>query len=186
MGWVTMSLRRSELQASVQDLQFEILQLSRTSREIGKLSQAMADGRITPAEIGSLGSSVFLDAMEFSEISHGVASEIALSNCEMYADLYSGITQDQYYNSPALAAQATLYFDQETGALNTQAIYAELYEQELENYVNEVVMPELKELEQQIADEKLEKETLLQQEEAELDSLKQSISEEISRNTIQL
>ncbi|MBQ9150524.1 hypothetical protein IJX73_06295 [bacterium] len=185
MGWITMSLRRCELQASVKDLQMELLQISRQRRELSRLSQAMGDGRITPAEIGSLGGSAFNDALQFTELSSMVAGEMATMQRDEYASLYESVTAEQYYNNPALAAQATLYFN-EDGSLNTDAMYSELYEQALEDYVNDVIMPEINELEKDLENEQAEKETLLSQEEAELDSLKQSISEDISKSTIQL
>ena len=185
MGWITMSLRKCELQASVQDLQMDLLQLNRKRRELSRLTQALGDGKITPAEIGNLGSTAFVDALQFTELSNMVAQESAMMQCEDYANLYQNITADQYYNNPALAAQATLYFD-ESGNLNTDAMYNELYEQALEDYVNEVVMPQLNELEKDMENEQTEKETLLSQEEAELESLDQSISNSISKSTIKL
>ncbi|MBR3605624.1 MAG: hypothetical protein IKL52_06315 [Candidatus Gastranaerophilales bacterium] len=185
MGWITLSLRRAELQASIQDLQCNLLQMSRKMRQLSNFSTAIADGRINPSEISGMGSTVFGDAMDFMYFSDMAAAEAADLQTSYYEQAYSTVTADQYYNNPALASQASLYFD-ESGALNTDQMYNEFYEEALEEYANEVIMPKLKELEKDLENEKLQMETQLESQEAELESVKENISQSIQSSTIQL
>ena len=185
MGWITLSLRRNELQTSIQQLQYNLLEINRQRRELSRLANAIGDGQITPAEIGSLGSSVFGDALDFMGFSNDAAMEAASLQTDYYAQAYGSVTQDQYYNNPNLAAQATLYYD-EAGNLNTQAMYNEFYEQALKDYAATVVMPQLNELEQELMNEQTEIETEIESQEAELQVVKENISESIQNSTIQL
>ncbi|MBQ7287524.1 MAG: bifunctional hydroxymethylpyrimidine kinase/phosphomethylpyrimidine kinase, partial [Candidatus Gastranaerophilales bacterium] len=42
MGWITLSLRRSQLQTSVNDLSFELLQLNQQRTRLSNFSSAIA------------------------------------------------------------------------------------------------------------------------------------------------
>jgi len=185
MGWVCLSLRRNELQASVQQRQFELMQLSRQMRQLSSFANMVGDGQITPTEIGSIGSELFGDAMDFMGYSNAAAMEAAQLQTDYYATAYGDVTSNQYYNNPSLAAQASLYFD-ESGALNTDMMYQEFYEQALEDYAQTYIMPKLNELEKDMQNEKTELETLLESEQAELESVKESISQQIQSSTIKL
>lgn len=185
VGWIVLSTRRNELIASTQELQKEILQLSSQSRKLSSFSSAIADGSIDPSELDSISGSLFDDVLGFMDDSTAYANNYATEIGEEYTNLYGNITQDQYVNNSGLASQATLYFD-ESGNLDIEAVYNQLYKQALKDYVDIYVKPQLSELEETIQQEKTEKETLLQQQEAELDTLKQSISQQISNSTIQL
>ncbi len=185
MGWVTLSLRRAELQASIQDLQCNLLQMSRQMRQLSSFATAIGDGRINPSEIASLGTTVFGDAMDFMYYSDMAAAEAADLQTGYYEEAYSTVTAEQYYNNPALASQASLYFD-ESGALDTNTMYNEFYEEALEEYANEVILPKLKELEKDLEAQKTDMETQLEAQEAELESVKSSISENIQNSAIQL
>lgn len=185
VGWIVLSTRRNELLASTQELQNEILQLSSDSRKLSSFSSAIADGSIDPSEMDSISGSLFEDVLGFMNESAEYANDYAYTIGQEYADQYSNITQQQYYNNSGIASGATLYFD-EDGNLDIEKIYNELYEQGLKDYAETYVKPQLSELEEIIQQEKTEKETLLQQEEAELETIKQSISQQISNSTIQL
>ena len=185
MGWVLLSLRRNELQTSIQDKQFELLQISNKMRKLSSFSTAIGDGHITPSEIASLGSELFGDGLDFMGYSNEAASEAASLMTDYYATAYENVTAEQYYNNPGLAAQASLYYD-ESGNLNLDAMYNEFYEQALEDYVNTVVAPKLKELEKDLQNEQTEMEVELESMEAELETVKGSISESIQNSTIQL
>ena len=185
MGWITLSLRRAELQTSIQDLQLNLLQMSRQIRQLSSFANSIGDGRINPSEISSIGSSMFGDAMDFMYYSDMAAVEAAEFQTSYYEEAYSTVTAEQYYNNPALASQASLYFD-ETGALDTTTMYNEFYEKALEDYANEVIMPKLKELETELQNEKAEIETQLESQEAELETVKESISQSIQSSTIRL
>lgn len=185
MGWVCLSLRRNELQASVQQRQYELMQISRQMRQLSSYSSMIADGQITPSEIGSIGTDLFDDALDFMGYSNEAAMEAAQLQTDYYSSAYGDVTANQYYNNSALASQASLYFD-ETGALNTDMMYQEFYEQALKDYAETYIMPKLNELEKDLEEEKTEIETLLESEEAELETVKDSISESIQNSTIKL
>ena len=184
MGWVLLSLRRNELQASVQQRQFELLQLNRQMRELSSFSSMVGDGQITPMEISSVSSDLFGDALDFMGYSNEAAQEAAQLQVDYYSTAYADVTAEQYYNNPALSAKASLYYVD--GQLNTDMMYQEFYEQALEDYAQTYIMPKLNELEKELQNEKTELETLLESEEAELQTVKDSISESIQNSTIKL
>ena len=186
MGWVLLSLRRAELQSSIQEKQYDLLQLNSKMRNLSNLSTAIGDGQITPAEIGSIGSEFLGDAYNFMGFSNQAAMEAAELQTGYYEYAYSDVTQDQYNNNPALASQAPLYFDPETGALNTDMMYQEFYEKALEEYAEQYIMPQLKELETDLMNQKNKMETELESQEAELQTVKENISQSIQDSTIQL
>ena len=185
MGWITMSIRRAELQRSINDHTYEKLELSRQLRELSSFSNAIGDGTITPAEIGSLGTCLYGEALDFMGYSNEAASAVAQEQTDYYASAYDSLTQEQYYNNPSISAQAQLYYD-ENGNLNTNAMYANFYDKALEEYVEECVMPVLYERQKEIENQQAELETLVTSEEAELQQLKESIKQDIQENTIQL
>lgn len=186
MGWVLLTLRRSELQSSIADIEMDLLQISRKRNQLSLFSSSIADGHITPNEIASFGSELFGDALDFMGYSKEFAQEMATTQTDYYATAYEDVTQAQYFNNPALAAQAPLHFDPETGALNTDMMYSEFYEQALKEYVENHIKPQLNELEKEIQQEQTELETQLKAQEAELEVVKENISSNISSTTIQL
>ena len=99
MGWVCLSLRRNELQASVQQRQFELIQLSRQMRQLSSFASMVGDGQITPTEIGSIGAELFGDAMDFMGYSNDAAMEAAQLQTDYYATAYGDVTANQYYNN---------------------------------------------------------------------------------------
>ncbi len=185
MAWLLMSLRRSELTTSINQHQYEKLQITKQLRKLTSFANAIGDGSITPSEVSSLGSELFHDALNFMEASNIAANEVANYQVDEYGELYSNITQQQYYNNPSIAAQAQLYFD-ENGQLNTEKMYSEFYEQALKEFVEKYVNPELKEKEEELQQKQNELESLVEEEQAELQALKQSISSEIQNSTIKL
>ena len=185
MSWIVMSLRRSELQKSISDHTYEKLKISRQLRQLSNFSSAIADGHITPNEISSLGFEEFGDGMDFMQASNQAAQEKATEMADYYCQTYDGITQEQYYNNSAIASQAQLYFD-ENGQLDYEAIYNNFYEKALEEFAEQYIAPQLNEYEQDLQQKQTELETLVESEEAELEQLKQSVSQEISNNTIKL
>ena len=185
MAWLLMSLRRSELTRSVNQHQFEKLQISNQLRKLSSFSLAIGDGSITPSEISSLGSDLFYDSLNFMEASNMAANEVANYQVDEYGSLYENLTKEQYYNNPSIAAQAQLYFD-ENGQLNTSKMYEEFYQQALKEFVEKYVTPALKEKEEELELKQNELEALVESEQAELQTLKQSISSEIQNSTIKL
>ena len=185
MSWIMMSLRRAELTRSINDHTYEKLQLSRQLRRLSSFSNAIGDGSITPSEIASLGTDLFGDALDFMGYSNDAAAEVAAEQTDYYATAYDSLTQEQYYNNPSIAAQAELYYD-ENGALDTDRMYSKFYEEALKEFAEKYFMPILKEKEQEIQDKQNELETLVETEQAELQQLKQSVSQEIQNSTIRL
>ena len=186
MGWVTLSLRRSELQASISDHQLQLLQISRQLRKLANFSNAVGDGKINPNEIASIGTEFFGDGLDFMGYSNEAAMEVAQIQTDEYGYLYENLTMDEYYNNPNAANGAELYYNPETGALDRDRMYQEFYEEALEQYANEVVLPRLNELEKDLENKKAGIETQLESEKAELESVKQSVSESIQSSTIKL
>ena len=186
MGWITLSLRRNELQTSIQNRQYELLQISNQMRRLSNYANAVGDGTISPAEIASLGTDLFGEGMAFMEVSNMAADEAALLQCQEYETLYGNITQQQYANAGGALTGTTLYFDETTGGLNYDRLYQDFYQEALEDFVNTTIMPKLKELETELQNEKTQIETEIQAEEAELQTVKESISQSIQDSAIQL
>lgn len=185
MGWITMSARRSQIQTSLNDHNLELLQINRYLRQLSSFANAIGDGQITPNEISSLGTDLFGDALDFMGYSNETASLIANEQTDYYASAYDDLTQEQYYNNPSIAAQAQLYYD-ESGNLDTTAMYSKFYEEALEEYAQNYIMPILNEKQKEIENKQAELETLISSEEAELQTLKESIKQNIQNSTIQL
>ncbi len=181
MAWLVMSLRINQLKQSKNDHQYQLLQLQREIRQLTSFSNAIGDGQITPGEISSLGSDLFGDALDFMGYGNEAATEMAQTKTDYYSTAYDTITQEQYYNNPAIAAQATLYFD-ENGDLDTERMETEFYNEALKEYAEDYIKPLLKEKEDELTQKQTELETMIQLEEQELESLKESISGEIQQN----
>ena len=185
MGWITLSLRRSQLQTSVNDLSFELLQLNQQRTRLSNFSSAIADGKVNPSEIASVGGLLFGEALDFMGNSNVAAQEAAELQTSYYATAFADVTQQQYYNNPSITGGAQLYFD-ENGELNTEMMQQEFYEEALKDYVETYIMPKVNELEKEMEQKQLQLETELEQKEAELETVKQSVSESIQSTTIQL
>lgn len=185
MGWITMSLRRAELQRSINDHTYEKMQLSRQLRQLSSFATALGDGQITPDEIASIGTDLFGDALDFMGYSNEAAQQVAQEQTDYYSSAYENLTQEQYYNNSAIAARAQLYYD-ESGNLDTDAMYSNFLEEALKNYAENYFMPILNEKQKEIENKQTELETLVASEEAELEQLKSSISQNIQNSTIQL
>ena len=117
--------------------------------------------------------------------SNDAATTVATEQTDYYSTAYDDLTQQQYYNNPSIAAQAELYYD-ESGNLDTTAMYANFYEKALQEYAEKHIMPILNEKQKEIENKQTELETLITSEEAELQQLKESIKQNIQENTIQL
>ena len=184
MGWITMSLRRSELQASISDQQLQLMQLSRQMRKLANLSNAIGDGKINPNEIASLGGEFFGEGLDFMAFSHDAACELAQAQTDQFVNDFGWMTKEQYAITGNSAA-TTMHLDQD-GNLDTNKMYADFYEEALKQYANEVALPRLNELEKELENKKAGIETQLESEKAELESVKQSVSESIQSSTIKL
>ena len=185
MAWLLLSLRRSELTQSISEHTYEKLQISRQIRKLSSFSNSIGDGHITPSEIASLGTDLFGDALDFMGYSNEAAAQVAQEQTDYFATAYDTLTQEQYYNNPSIAAQAQLYYD-ESGALDTERMYSQFYEQALKEFAEKYMMPILKEKEEELENKKNELDTLVESEQAELQQLGQSISSEIQNSTIKL
>lgn len=186
MAWLLMSLRKSELTQSINSLDYEIMKLSRQRQKLASFMTAIGSGTfITPSTIGSLSCDLFNSALDFMEASTYAANEVANAQCDEYESVFQKVTQQEYYNNPALAAQAELYFD-ENGNLDRDTMYSKFYEQALKSYVEKYVEPQIKEQEDDIDAQKQDLETQKELQKAELDAINNAISEEISNSAIKL
>lgn len=185
MGWITLACRRNELQNNISEDTYEKLMIQSQLRKLSNFSSAIADGMVDPSEIASLGGELFGDALDFNAGAHDIVSENAQLQTDLYEKMYGDVTQEQYYNNPALTAKATLYYD-ESGNLNTEAMYNEFYEENLKQFAEEYYMPMLKEKEEELQQKITQLEVQVESEEAELQTVKEKISQEISNNTIRL
>lgn len=184
MGWIVLTLRKSELKAKINDNNLEQIQLSRELNNLSNFSTAIADGYITPSEVASFGTSLFGDAMDFMVNSTMAADEVAQEQTSYYGDLYSGLTEEQYYNNPNIASQAQLYY--KDGALDMDSMYNEFLEKNLQEYAAEYFTPILNEKQKEVETKLTELQTLGESMSAELDALNESISSQIQSNTIKL
>ncbi len=185
MGWITLAARQSELQSSLSQHNYEKLQLQNTLKRLSSFASAIGDGFVDPNEIGSLGFSLFGDALDFNTNAQMSVSEAAQLQTDTYENMYNSVTQEQYYNNPALAAQATLYFD-ENGNLDTQSMYNNFYDEALKEFAEEYYSTYLKEKEEEIQQEIDELTMLTTSEETELQQVKEKISQEIQNSAIRL
>lgn len=179
-------LRMKDNLARMEENKLQMLQNSRTLRKLTNFANAVGDGNITPAEIATIGDEFFEDALEFMDHADATAQAVAADQAGAYESLFGSITASEYYQNSSLMQQAQLYFDPDTGAIDIDKIQSSLYEKTLEDYANEVLMPILKEKEVEIQNENDRLQTEYEQLSAEYDALKQSKSQEIQRQTIQL
>ena len=184
MGWVTLSLRKSQLKTSVNDLNFELLQLSQLRTRLSNFSNAIADGKVNPSEIASVGGLLFGEALDFMGHSKDAAMEAAMLQTGLYAEAFADVTQEQYYNNPSITGGAQLYFTD--GQLNTEMMQQEFYEEALKDYVETYIMPKVNEIEKEMEQKQLQLETELECKEQELQAVSQSVSEQIQSSTIKL
>ncbi len=152
MAWILMRMERA---ATTQRLNENILkktQIKRLLTKLGNFASAIGDGQINPTEIGSVGNELFGDALDFMGYGRDVAQGEAQDKTMLYEQAYSDVTAEQYYNNPALASQASLYFD-ESGSLNTDKMYEEFYEESLKEWAEEYIKPMLNEKETELQNE---------------------------------
>ena len=184
MGWVVLALRKAQLKAKINDNNLAQLQLNRELQNLTSFSTAIADGYITPSEIASIGTSLFGDAMDFMYNSTYSADAVAQEQTSYYTDLYSGLSEEQYYNNPDVASQVQLYY--KDGALDENAIYNEFLEENLKEYASEYFMPILNEKQKEIENQLTELQTLGEAMSKELQAVDDDISNQIQSNTIKL
>ena len=186
MAVTLFALRMSDNLARMNEAELQMLKNSRTLTNLSNFVSALDDGNITPAEIASIGDELFEDALEYMDHSDAVAQQVASEQASDYESLFGSITASEYYQNSGLMQQAQLYFDPETGAIDLEQIESKLYEKTLKDYANEVLMPVLKEKETELQNENDRLQTEYNRLSAEYDSLKQSMNQEIQRQTVQL
>lgn len=185
MGWVLLTLRKQELQSSVADRQLKLLQISNQLKRLESFSSAISNGKIDPNEIASMGTSLFGAGLEFMEDSTTRADEIANDQTAYYADMWDR-TRNTNSNVTFNMSFGEAKFLDENGDLNVDALYSNFVDENLKEIVQEYYEPLINEMEKELEREKTEQETLLAQEEAEMQSVGQSISQSISNSTIKL
>ena len=184
MGWIFMACRKAELTRSLNDDRKSLSDLSRLSKQLSSFATAIGDGTITPSEINNFGLEVFGEAMDFMEYAHIAADRVASQKTARFASTYGSLSEEQYYNNPTIAAQVQLYYTD--GQLDTTAIYADLYNEALEDFAQTMVAPELNEKQKEIDNQIADLETQIAANEAELEQLNESIRQNIQSSTIQL
>ena len=184
MGYILGCLRSSELIHSIQAHELEQMQITRQLRQLASFSSAIGDGTIDPNEIANIGVDLFEDALAFMDGSTYEAVTTAQDQTAYYEGIYMNTTQEQYY-AAGLGQKAGLYTDA-NGNLNTDMVYQQFYEEALKEYAEKVVMPILKEKEEELQQKKDELTMLIETEQAEYDAIKDARSEQIRRTTIQL
>ena len=185
MTWLMLSLRRNELQQSYSQHTYEKLQISRQLRRLSNFSAAVTDGVIDPSEIARMGTELFGDAIDVMYYAHMAADEAAQNQTDIYSTEYDGITQEQYYSGSSAASKAELYFD-ESGALDLDAIYSNLYDEALKDFAQQKILPMLKDKEEELEEQKTMLETLAEAENAEMQEIKNAMSQAIQEQTIKL
>ncbi len=181
MGWVTLTLRKTELQQKINDAQLQKIKLNTQLQQLTSFANAVGSGSITPANVASFGTALFGDALDYMTASDEAAAEVAQEQTDYYCSTYGDLTANQYATS-GLASQATLYYD-EDGNLDEEAIYANFYKQNLKEYGAEF-KDVLNEKEKEIQNELNQISVLLQSYEAEEQSLDSSIQSSIQNSAI--
>ncbi len=186
MAWLIMSLTKSKLQKSISEKTSEKLKIQNELRRLSSFSTAIGDGMVTPAEIASLGTDLFGNALDVMAYANDVCTQTSQDLTDTYAQAYQDVTQEQYYNNSALAQQAQLYFDPDTGELDTDTMRQKFYESNMTEFIDKEIMPIINEKEVELQNKEAELEALVESEQAELDAVSDQISQEIQRNTIKL
>lgn len=184
MGVTLCLLRMNENLHRLEEDNLQISEISRKIRKLANFSSAVADGSLSPSEIGGLGEFYF-NALELMDNADILAAEVADAHGSYYENLLSDITAREYYQNSSLMNEVSLYFD-EDGKLDLTKTKSKIYEEALEDYVEKFVKPTLQEYETELENEKAKLETEAQQLEAEYDALKDARDQAIQRQTIQL
>ncbi len=185
MGVTLCLMRMREDYKRMQEDELKITQNKRLLAKLTKFSSAVGDGNISPAEIAGLDDELFGDAIDFMYNSEAYASENAAAKASEYEETYGQISASDYYQNSELMKQATLYYDDD-GNLDMTKIASKIYEEELVEFAQKYLAPAINEMETEIQDENDKLQTEYEQLSAEYDSLKQTKSQEIQRETIQL
>ncbi len=188
MAVLIMALRRSELTHNINFLETRLLKLSRERQRITSYMTAIGSGKVTPSGIAGLSSKYFCQALDFMNASHSAAMTDASSRATAYADIYNSLQDNSAKELYAVNHGLLEYMstDDGTNAIDENALTEAFYEQALKEFVEEEVMPQLREIEDDIDTQKLELETERDMEKAELDAINNAISEEISSSAIKL
>ena len=186
MAWILLNTRRAELTRSINDLTRQKLQLMREIRNLTSFSSAIADGNVTPDELQSLSSHYIGEGINLNEVTSNYADTHSDELTNTYLDQYSNLTQDEYFANSSLMQKANLYWDADTGELDGNQIKSDLLEQYMKEYVQKYVEPELKAYEDEYEEQKINLETQIEAQEAELQQLGDKISNNIQQGTIKL
>lgn len=186
MAWVLLNTRRAELIRDINTKSYEKLKLQREMRKLSAFSTAISDGNVTPDELSNLSSYYLGEAVSFNDKSFKHADNKAEYMTNYYLDQYRGLTQDEYFMNSNFNSRVSLYWNQDTGDLDEAQIRSSLLEQYMKEYVEQYVEPKLKALEDEYEEQKLQLETQIESEEAELEQLNNKISENIRNDVIKL
>lgn len=184
MAWVLLNTRRAELIRDINTKTYEKLKLQREIRKLSAFSTAIADGNVTPDELSSLSSYYLGEAVKFNDMSYEHAYNKSEYATNYYMEQYEGLTQDEYFMNSSLNSRVSLYWNQDTGTLDEELIRSNLLEQYMKEYVEQYVEPKIKELEDEYEEQKLELETQVTAEEAELEQIAQKVRENQQKDTI--
>jgi len=185
MGSALLTLRQISLQRNINDHQFQLINLNRKLQRFTRLSSLLSSGiNLSPSAIASVGGELFGDALDSMGYAQTWAEGRVDDQMAAYTNAYEQLKNGKY-NDSGLGAQCALYED-ENGQLITEFAEEKFYKEALKEYIEQEVMPLLNEQEKEIEDEKTNLETLIQQEEAELQSVEQAKEQAIQRETIKL
>lgn len=185
MGTATLCLRQIALQRQINDDQLQSMMLKSRLNRYTRFSNMIASGvNLSPAALASVGGELFGDALDCMSYAQEEAGARADEQLEIYLNAFENLTEEQYYTS-GLASQAAIYTDEDGNPVTEQA-WEKFYEQALKEYVEQVIMPELNELEKELQDEQAALETQIMQEEQELEAVKQAKEQAIQREQIKL
>ena len=184
MAYIFLSARRAELTRSINELNYEKLQIQKERRKLVSFSTAIADGYVTPDELSQLNSHYVKQALNLNESAFMYAEYESTDRTNDYLIQYSGITQDEYFSNSSLMQKANLYWDPDTGDLDADMIKENLMEKLRQEFVEKCIEPSLKALEDEYEERELDIETQVASMEAELKTIDEGIQQKIQNSAI--
>lgn len=177
MGWITMTVRKQSLIEQSNNLNTKILQLGQEMRQLDRFATAAANGTISVDELAGISGNLIGDAMYFMQDSQAYSEFTAGNKLALYQ---SGI------NTIDSLKGNTAAYQNQYGQVDEGLLFLHCVEEARKEYVANEFTPLLNEKQKELEELKAKYETQLKAVDAELDTLDDSISNQISKNAIKL
>ena len=178
MGWVTLSLRKKELQRTHSDLQMEDLQISRTQRQMAR--QYNYDQTVVQNDQQ--------DALDDLQTAYKSQTSIFYDDIKTKREELNGLDpNDSNYESEKSRIQGEIDdLNQKIRDAQEQYNYDSNQTKELYETSLALIEEEAKDIETMYENEKVQVETQMEAIAAELEAVSEAVSQEIKNSTIKL